>query len=609
MLAGCTPWPAGLAERYRQKGYWEDISLPEMLNRSVRDHANKPALIFGERRISYRELVETTDRFAAGLIGAGLCPRDRVVVHLPNVPEIICVFLALLTMGAIPVMALPSHRLSELRHFMKRSRAVAYFIPATHREFDFRPMADQLRAEFSQLRHIFVAGPANASQRSLDELHDSEASSVVRRPDPADVALILLSGGTTGLPKLIPRTHNDYVCNAKLSGHIAGIDQETVFLAVLPIAHNYTLASPGILATLAFGGTVVIAPGTAADIVFPLIERERVTHVAAAVPLLVNWLNDPNRSRFNIRSLRVVQNGGAQLAPQLRRRVQQEFGCRFQEIYGTGEGLLNMTRLDDDEDRVLTSSGAPVCEDDEIRVIDDAGHEVPDGQSGELICRGPYTIRGYYDDPEADAKSFTADGFYRMGDVVRKVGRYVYTEGRKKDVINRGGEKISSEEIENLILAHPKVENVCVVGMPDEVYGERACAFVQPKGRQKIILNELIEFLAEKQIAKFKLPERLEIVDDFPLSPAGKILRRELRALIERKLAAERVEHRSPLGTRRVMHVKRTPAEWNNWCLARNRIDQELKGYYRACTSEELSPQLLALSKKLDEELLKKQDQ
>jgi 2,3-dihydroxybenzoate-AMP ligase len=198
-----------------------------------------------------------------------------------------------------------------------------------------------------------------------------------------------------------------------------------------------------------------------------------------------------------------------------------------------------MTRLDDDEDRVLNSSGTPVCADNEIRVIDDAGRDVPDGQAGELICRGPYTIRGYFDDAEADAKSFTADGFYRMGDVVRKIGRYVYTEGRKKDVINRGGEKFSSEEIENFILAHPKVENVCIVAMPDEVYGERACAFVKPKAGQTIGFAELVDFLAQKQIAKFKLPERLEVVDGFPLSPAGKILRRELRSIIEQKLAGE----------------------------------------------------------------------
>jgi 2,3-dihydroxybenzoate-AMP ligase len=541
MLAGCTPWPVELAEQYRRQGYWEGMTLREMLGRSINDHAEKPALIFGERRISYRELGETSDRLAIGLRLAGLASRDRVILHLPNTPELVFAFVALATIGAIPVMALPSHRLTEMRHLVKRSGAVGYCIPAIHREFDFRPMAEQLRAEFGHLRHVFVAGPANAGQRSLDEVLESASANggAVARPDPSDVALMLLSGGTTGMPKLIPRTHDDYICNAKLSGRVGGFDQNTIFLAVLPIAHNYTLASPGILATFAYGGTVVIAPGTAANVVLPLIEKEKVTHVAAAVPLIVNWLADPDRASYDTRSLRVIGNGGARLAPELRRRVQQEFCCRFQESYGTGEGLLNMTRLDDDEDRVLNSSGTPVCDDDEIRVIDDAGRDVPDGQTGELICRGPYTIRGYFDDAEADAKSFTADGFYRMGDVVRKIGRYVYTEGRKKDVINRGGEKFSSEEIENFILAHPKVENVCIVAMPDEVYGERACAFIKPKAGQTIGFAELVDFLSQKQIAKFKLPERLEVVDGFPLSPAGKILRRELRSLIEQKLAGE----------------------------------------------------------------------
>ena len=351
---------------------------------------------------------------------------------------------------------------------------------------------------------------------------------------------MLLSGGTTGLPKLIPRTHNDYVCNCKLSGRVAGLDGESVFLAVLPLAHNYTLASPGILATLAFGGTAVIAPSTSPDVVMPLIERERVTHIAAAVPLVVNWLQAWTSDKYDFGSLRVVINGGARLAPALRRRVREQFGCQIQEDFGTGEGLLNLTRLDDDEELLLNSSGAPISPDDEIKVVDEAGRELPDGESGELICRGPYTIRGYYRAPEANAAAFTEDGFYRTGDVVRKLNRHIFTLGRKKDLINRGGEKISAEEIENLILQHPKVDNVCVVAMPDPVYGERACAFVIPKTGQTFHFAELTDFLLRQEIAKFKLPERLEILDRFPLSPAGKILRRELRTTIEQKLMAER---------------------------------------------------------------------
>lgn len=550
MLEGCVPWPPEFAARYRQKGYWEDITLREMLDASVQRYGDKPALVYGERRISYRELAYEVDRLAARLHDAGLRTSERVVLHLPNTPEFVSTFFALATIGVIPVLALPAHRHTEIRHFIRHSGAVAYFIPTVIRDFDYRRLAEDVRAELSpQLRSVFVAGPPLAGQLALPG--DSNCASTAApvpafRPDPTEVALMLLSGGTTGLPKLIPRTHNDYICNCKASGRVARLDTGSVFLAVLPLAHNYTLASPGVLATLANGGTVVIAPGISAEIVMPLIERERVTHVAAAVPLVVNWLRDWVPGKHDLTSLRVLINGGARLAPELRQRVRDQLGCQFQEDYGTGEGLLNMTRLDDPDELVLNSSGAPVCADDEIKVVDDLGQELPDGEAGELICRGPYTIRGYYKAPQADAAAFTEDGFYRMGDVVRKAGRYVYAVGRKKDLINRGGEKISAEEVENLILRHPAVDNVCIVAMPDAVYGERACAFIAPKVGCSITLSQLIDFLLAQQIAKFKLPERLEIVDRFPLSPAGKILRRDLRTMIEQKLTAERSEPAGP---------------------------------------------------------------
>jgi 2,3-dihydroxybenzoate-AMP ligase len=546
MLEGCIPWPPEFAAQYRQKGYWEDITLREMLDDSVRRHGDKAALVFLDRRISYQQLAADIDGLATRFHDVGLRAPERAVLHLPNVPEFATTFFALVTLGVIPVLALPAHRHSEIRHFISHSGAVAYFIPAIVRDFDYRPLAKRLRTEFGRhLRYVFVAGPPFSGQLPLESGHaplDRPGPASWIRPDPTEVALMLLSGGTTGLPKLIPRTHNDYVCNCKLSGRVAGLNSQSVFLAVLPLAHNYTLASPGILATLAFGGTVVIAHGTSSEIVMALIEREKITHVAAAVPLVVHWLQAWAPNKHDLSSLQVVINGGARLAPELRRRVREQFDCQIQEDFGTGEGLLNLTRLDDDEELVLNSSGAPVCPDDEIKVVDEAGHELPDDQPGELICRGPYTIRGYYHAPEANATAFTNDGFYRTGDVVRKINRHIYTLGRKKDLINRGGEKISAEEIENLVLRHPKVDNVCIVAMPDPVYGERACAFIVPKAGETIHFRELIDFLLRQQIAKFKLPERLEIVDRFPLSPAGKILRRDLRTMIEQKLAVERNE-------------------------------------------------------------------
>ena len=310
-------------------------------------------------------------------------------------------------------------------------------------------------------------------------------------------------------------------------------------MAILPLGHNYNLASPGMLATFYYGGTVVLASGTSVDEVFSLVQRERVTVIAAVVPLITTWLNSDALSTYDLSSLEVVQNGGARLAPELRRRLRQQLGCTPQEIYGTAEGLINMTRLDDPDELLLESSGAPVCDEDEIMVIDDVGIEVADGEAGELITRGPYTIRGYYNAPDKNAEAFLPGGWYRMGDIVRRRGRYVYTEGRRKDMINRGGEKISCEEIENLILAHPKVKSVVLVAMPDPVFGERACACVVTLPGETLIFAELVAFLREKQIASFKLPERLELFGELPVSPVGKILKRQLRETVAARLAQE----------------------------------------------------------------------
>jgi 2,3-dihydroxybenzoate-AMP ligase len=340
---------------------------------------------------------------------------------------------------------------------------------------------------------------------------------------------MLLSGGTTSMSKLIPRTHNDYVLNARLCARAAGFDSGTVFMAILPLGHNYNLASPGLLGALQAGGTVVIAPGTDTEAIFAAVERERVTAVASVVPLISNWLHSDVPKRFDTSSLKVVQNGGARLAPELRARLREQFGCTPQEIYGTAEGLINMTRLDDADDMLLESSGAPVSEHDEIKVLDDDDREVPDGEPGELVTRGPYTIRGYYNAPEKNAEAFTPDGFYRMGDIVRKRGRHVFTEGRRKDLINRGGEKISCDEIENLIFGMPQVKVVALVGLPDPVFGEKACACVILQPGATLAFDELIAYLRQQKIASFKLPERLEIMDEFPVSPVGKILKRALR--------------------------------------------------------------------------------
>lgn len=534
MLDGCTFWPADLAARYRAKGYWQGLNIVQAIGRAAAARPRKIALVHGTERITYAQLMDQVERLAAGLAGLGLKPQDRVVFQLGNSPMFLYAFLALTRIGVIPVMALPPHRENEIRHFLAHSGSVGYLIPDRVKNFDYRAMADEMRAITPALKYVLVAGEAGKGQVSLDELLTLD-SSAPRLPQPAcdEVALMLLSGGTTAISKLIPRTHDDYVYNFTQAGRVGGFNENTVFLGLLPFAHNYTLGSPGILGVLVHGGTVVIAGGLTDDEVFGLIAREKVTHTATAVPLAVNWINSKVVDNYDHSSLKVVQCGGARLAPELRQRLRDRLNCIHQEIYGNAEGLLCIMKLDDPLDLQLNSSGSPMCEDDEIKVLDDFDKEVPDGASGELVVRGPYTIRGYYNNPEANAKSFTAEGFYRTGDIVRRNGRYVSTEGRKKELINRGGEKISCEEVENLILGNPKVKNVVLVGVKDEVYGEKACAFIILKPDQSLTFDELKSFLLAQKIAKFKLPERLEIVEEFPLSPAGKILRRKLREIAE----------------------------------------------------------------------------
>ena len=541
MLEGCVAWPEDFARRYREQGYWEDATLFEVLSHTAALFPDKLAVVDGTRRISYAQLRDAVLRLATGLATLGLRPGERVIFQLDNSLELIVSFFALCRLGVIPVLALPAHRRTEIAHFARASGAVALFIPDRVRNFDYREMAREVVALCPTLRQVIVSGQAEADQVAQTMLSESQAEgqSAMPLPKAGDVALMLLSGGTTGLPKLIARTHADYIYGSKQSAKVAGFGTDTVFLALLPIAHNYTLGAPGVLGTIACGGTTVVSPGTAAEVVFPLIDREGVSVLSAAVPLVAKWLGSDLFGRHDFATLKVFMNGGAKLVPELRQRVEEKFNCLYQESFGTAEGLLNMTRLYDPEHVRMNSSGRPVSDGDEIRIVDAAGNDLPDGRAGELLVRGPYTIRGYYNGSENNQKAFTADGFYRMGDVVSKVDGNLYLEGRIKDLINRGGEKISSEEIENHILAHPEIESACVVAMPDPVFGEKACAFTILRQNCALTLAQLLAFLQTREIARFKMPERLEVVEEFPISPAGKILRARLREAVAEKIQQE----------------------------------------------------------------------
>jgi 2,3-dihydroxybenzoate-AMP ligase len=548
MLEGVVPFPPEFAARYRAKGYWEDRTIADQFADRFARFADRVAVIDGEEQVTYAQLDERSTRLALNLLDAGLKPLDRVVPQLPNVVEFAYLYFALQKIGAIPIAALVTHRYHEISQFVELSGAVASVVPTRLGDFDYTALVQRIRGESPTLPLGITLGDAPPGFLALRDLIESppsgspdELKQIQARLDPTDPAVFQLSGGTTGIPKLIPRTHNDYIYNSKMAASVTGIGPDTVLLLVLPIAHNLPLACPGMQGTLLHGGRVVLSTSARPADVFALVQRHRVTHIHVVPALLIRWINDPHIGDYDLSSLRYIQSGGQRLQPEVRLRTKELIPSVFvQENFGMSEGTLMFVRIDDPEDVRLETVGHPVSPDDEVRLVDDDDNPVPDGEVGEFLARGPYTLRGYFGVPEYNARAFTTDGFYRSGDLMRRhpSGNYM-VEGRKKDLINRGGEKISAEEIENLILSHPAVQNVACVGMPDPMLGERMCACVILRQGHELTFESLIQFLMDKEIAKFKLPERLEIMDDFPVSTFGKVSKKALVETVAEKLAAE----------------------------------------------------------------------
>ena len=541
MLDGVTPFPAEFAARYRALGHWENRPLFDGFTGALAAHADRVAVVDEAGPLTYRELDERSQRLARVLLDHGFKPLDRIIVQLPNTAVFAIFYFALQRIGAVPVLALPGHRRREITQFAEISGARALAVPAAARGFDFTAMAAEIMADRPDLRLCLVQGmndgPNDARFVRLEDLLErspgtSREALEEIRIDPADPALFLLSGGTTGIPKLIPRTHNDYLYNSKAAAAACEIGPGDVLLDVLPIEHNLPLGCPGLQGFLLSGGTVVLGTSTRPRDVFELIERHRVTHIHLVPALLIRWIDDPLITKYDLSSLRVIQSGGQRLQPEVRLRAERALpGCFIQENFGMAEGLIMFVRSADPPDVRRETCGRPASPADEVYLVDEDGHVVPDGEPGELIVRGPYTLRGYFRAPEHNTRAFTPDGFYRSGDLLRKLpsGNYV-VEGRVKDLINRGGEKISAEEVENLILAHEAVLDVACVPYPDPVLGERMCACVVPRPGRSLSLAELVTFLLGFEIAKFKLPERLEFFDALPLSGFGKVSKQDLAA-------------------------------------------------------------------------------
>ncbi len=537
--SGFTPWPENLAQQYQQAGYWTAQTIPQMLEASAQDYPDHIALVAGEQQWTYRALSDQVNALATGFQQKlKLQSGDKAVLHLPNIGEFYLSFFALLKIGVQPVLALPAHRQYEIRYFCHFTQAKV-LITAPQIGVDTADIAHNIAAELPTLETIVWAGdksakPANSVE--LDSLFLPENGLLTEttcEPDTEqDFAFFQLSGGTTGTPKLIPRTHSDYLYSVRASNEVCHFSSQTRYLCVLPAAHNFPLSSPGALGCFMAGGTVVLSPDSSPQTAFQLIEKHRITVAALVPPLALLWLDEAQRTQYDISSLQVLQVGGARFSESAAKRVKPTLNCTLQQVFGMAEGLVNYTRLDDPESVIVSTQGRPMSVADDILVVNEMGEPVPQGIAGMLCTRGPYTIRGYYNAPEHNQRAFISGGYYRTGDVVvlTKDGN-LQVVGRDKEQINRGGEKIAAQEIENHLMAHETVHDAAVIAIPDDYLGERSCAaLVCLEQKPKPI--EIKRFLRSRGLADFKIPDRVIFVDVLPKTPVGKINKNKLLELV-----------------------------------------------------------------------------
>ena len=541
MNVAFTRWPDALARQYRDAGYWSGQPLTDVLDARDPGDVDRDAILCAERRFSYDQLIRLSRRLAASLVAVGLRPGQTVLVQMPNCAEFYLLFFALLRCGAVPVNALFSHNRRELLAFAEQIEPALLVLTDDHPAMRGRQgtaLVDELRRYAAgDARMLYFGDHALPVEHVLTDFRREDGAPLAEAnrldgfsPNPSDeVAFFQLSGGSTGVPKLIPRTHDDYGYSVRASAELCRLNAETVFLCGLPAPHNYSLSSPGALGVLHVGGTVVMARDPGPATCFDLIERHAVTMAALVPPALSLWLEAAGPARpSGLGSLRLLQVGGARLSPALAEQAPARLGCRLQQVFGMAEGLVNYTRLDDDRWHVENTQGRPLSPDDEIRVRDADGRDVPTGEVGALWTRGPYTFRGYYRAEAHNAVAFDAEGFYCSGDLVRLTDSgHLVVVGREKDQINRGGEKIDALEIEDLLLGHPAIRQAAMVGMPDEVLGERSCAFLVADARLRAV--DVRRFLRGEGIADFKLPDRVRFIDDLPRTAVGKIDKAALR--------------------------------------------------------------------------------
>lgn len=537
---GFVTFPTERAAAYRQAGYWTGQPLDSILGNAAANWPDVTAVVDAQRSYTFAELDAVADRVAGRLHALGFRAGDRVLLQLPNTTQFAVAFFGLLRAGVVPVMCLSGHRSAELSHFAGISGAVGLLITDTAAGFDFRAMAAQLQQEHAALRHVIVDGDPG-EYLAWSTLTDPDADSPTAAParegfDAGEPALLLVSGGTTGLPKLIARTHDDYVYTAVASAQEYLMTSADTYLVALPAGHNFPLGCPGLLGAMTVGAPTVFTHDPSPENAFALIDKHNVTVTGLVNALAKVWAQACDWEPVLPKSLRVVQVGGSRMTAEEAKFILDNLTPGLSQIFGMAEGMLNFTRPGDPVDVLLHTQGRPMSPLDEMLVVDEHGDAVAPGAEGELLVRGPNTINGYYRAEEANARSFSPEGYYRSGDRVRifadgPLTGYVEVTGRIKDVIHRGGETVSASDLEEHLFAHPGIYAAAAVAMPDEYLGEKICAAVVFSGKA-LTLAELNSFLDNRGVSSHTKPDMLAALPALPKTAVGKVDKKQIVALL-----------------------------------------------------------------------------
>jgi 2,3-dihydroxybenzoate-AMP ligase len=548
-IEGFEPYEKQDVDKFTKAGWWLNMTWGDFFNKHTDIYPDKVGLVDDTGRWTNLEFRQEVDRLTISFMDLGIKPKDRVLVQLPNWHEFVFSFLAIQKIGAIVVLLLPRHNQQEINHFCKLTDPVAWVLPEKYKKITYQPLIENVLKENSQIKHVIQARTSGDSQfYTIEELtgkatltEENLKKLENRRPSPEEVAQVLPTGGTTGLSKLSPRTHNCYFNNVEYHTYRWELNSQDTIMVVTPLGHNLSLHW-GMASALFSHAKLVLLDSVKSEDVCEWIQREKVTAIPTVPALVSRMLQMDNLNEYDLSSLKKISVGGAPSTQDMVRTAYEKIDCQIINGFGSVEGTCASTKMGDSIDLICGSVGKAICPYDELKIVDQDGNEVPVGQADELVSRGPGIFTGYFKSSKDRSDVFTKDGFFRTGDQAKKdeFGN-IWITGRIKDIIIRGGENISAVEIENLMSNHPKIVDSAVIGMPDEILGERICAYVVERKGETLSFEEIVTFLREKGASVLQLPERLERIDELPMTKVGKLDKKKLRDDINKKLEKEKV--------------------------------------------------------------------